>query len=42
MNQQEDIKIMNEIKQAAIESFNNDQVICTYDGMMIHLPVRNK
>ncbi len=39
-NEQKDIKIMNEIKQAAIESFNNDQVICTYDGMIIHIPVR--
>ncbi|RGB27460.1 beta-lactamase-like protein [Rhizophagus diaphanus] len=29
--------IMNEIKQAAIESFGNDQVICTYDGMTIQI-----
>ena len=36
----EDIKIMNEIKQAAIESFGNDQVICTYDGIIIQIPVR--
>lgn len=32
--------IMNEIKQATIESFGNDQVICTYDGMTIQIPVR--
>jgi ribonuclease Z len=36
----ENINIMNEIKQAAIESFGNDQVICTYDGMTIQIPVR--
>ncbi|RIA81202.1 beta-lactamase-like protein [Glomus cerebriforme] len=34
--------IMNEIKQAAIESFGNNHVICTYDGMIIQIPIRKE